>query len=220
MNKLNIIGFYPERLNILLDLACSSLGFKQFNVLENMEAATPQHYVPSGEYEVTFYNCHEQEHSFVSRDDYAFGVIGTRSKELVYNFFREKIGMERHNFPDLVHPTCVISESASLDYGCQVENLVSVNVLAEIGFGATIKTKSYVGHHTRLGDYVTVNPGVIISGFVEVGSKTLIGSGAVIRDGIQIGQNCLIGMGSVVVKDIPDHSVAYGNPCKVVSTNP
>lgn len=31
----------------------------------------------------------------------------------------------------------------------------------------------------------------------------------------EIGDNCVIGAGSVIIKDIPENSVAYGNPCRV-----
>lgn len=34
--------------------------------------------------------------------------------------------------------------------------------------------------------------------------------------GVTIGNNVVIGGGSVVVKDIPDNSIAVGNPCKVI----
>ena len=34
--------------------------------------------------------------------------------------------------------------------------------------------------------------------------------------GVTIGSNVVIGGGSVVVKDIPDNSVAVGNPCKAI----
>ena len=34
--------------------------------------------------------------------------------------------------------------------------------------------------------------------------------------GVTIGSNVVIGGGSVVVKDIPDNSVAVGNPCHVI----
>lgn len=34
--------------------------------------------------------------------------------------------------------------------------------------------------------------------------------------GVTIGDNVVIGGGSVVVKDIPNDSVAVGNPCKVI----
>ena len=33
--------------------------------------------------------------------------------------------------------------------------------------------------------------------------------------GVIIGNNCVIGYGSVVAENIPDNSVAFGNPCKI-----
>ena len=33
---------------------------------------------------------------------------------------------------------------------------------------------------------------------------------------VEIGKNCVIGMGAVVTKDIPDYSVAVGNPAQVI----
>lgn len=51
---------------------------------------------------------------------------------------------------------------------------------------------------------------------VTVGSHSWIGGDVVITPGVTIGENCVIGAGSVVTKDIPDNSVAVGNPCKVI----
>lgn len=51
---------------------------------------------------------------------------------------------------------------------------------------------------------------------VHIGRNVWIGAGAVILPGVHIGDNSVIGAGSVVTKDIPDNSVAYGNPCRVV----
>lgn len=49
-----------------------------------------------------------------------------------------------------------------------------------------------------------------------VGENAKIGANTTILPGIKIGKNSLIGAGSVVTKDIPDDSVACGNPAKVV----
>ncbi|MBQ3264451.1 MAG: sugar O-acetyltransferase [Ruminococcus sp.] len=51
---------------------------------------------------------------------------------------------------------------------------------------------------------------------VHIGEKTWIGAGAVIIPGVTVGRNCVIGAGSVVTKDIPDNSLAVGNPCRVL----
>ncbi len=54
---------------------------------------------------------------------------------------------------------------------------------------------------------------------VTIGDHVWIGGGAIILPGVTIGNNVVIGAGSVVTKDIPDNTVAYGNPCRVVREN-
>ena len=51
---------------------------------------------------------------------------------------------------------------------------------------------------------------------VSIGDNVWIGGNTVICPGVHIGSNCVIGAGSVVTKDIPDWSLAAGNPCKVI----
>lgn len=51
---------------------------------------------------------------------------------------------------------------------------------------------------------------------VTIGNNVWIGGNTVICPGVHIGDNVVIGAGSVVTKDIPDWSIAAGNPCKVI----
>ncbi|MBO5327686.1 MAG: sugar O-acetyltransferase [Clostridia bacterium] len=51
---------------------------------------------------------------------------------------------------------------------------------------------------------------------ITIGNNVWIGGNAVICPGVHIGNNVVIGAGSVVTKDIPDWSLAAGNPCKVI----
>lgn len=53
---------------------------------------------------------------------------------------------------------------------------------------------------------------------VTIGDNVWLGGNTVILPGVHIGDNVVIGAGSVVTKDIPDWSVAVGNPCRVVKT--
>lgn len=43
-----------------------------------------------------------------------------------------------------------------------------------------------------------------------------LGGNTVVCPRVHIGSNVVIGAGSVVTKDIPDWSIAAGNPCKVI----
>lgn len=51
---------------------------------------------------------------------------------------------------------------------------------------------------------------------VVIGEDSHVGANSVVLAGVTIGQRCQIGAGSVVTKDIPDFSVAVGNPAKVI----
>lgn len=51
---------------------------------------------------------------------------------------------------------------------------------------------------------------------VTIGNNVWIGGSVTILPGVTIGNNVTIGAGSVVTKDIPDSTVAVGNPCKVI----
>ncbi len=51
---------------------------------------------------------------------------------------------------------------------------------------------------------------------VTIGDNCWIGGNSVICPGVHIGNNVVIGAGSVVTKDIPDWSIAAGNPCRVL----
>ncbi|MEG2520980.1 MAG: sugar O-acetyltransferase [Christensenellaceae bacterium] len=51
---------------------------------------------------------------------------------------------------------------------------------------------------------------------ITIEDDVWIGGGAILCPGVTIGAGSMIGAGSVVTKDIPPHSVAAGNPCKVI----
>ncbi len=78
-----------------------------------------------------------------------------------------------------------------------------------------INLQCTVGHDCIMEDYVTLAPGCRISGNVTIEEGCDIGTGTCIRQGLTIGTQTVVGMGSVVVKDIPSHVMAYGNPCRV-----
>ena len=86
----------------------------------------------------------------------------------------------------------------------------------------------YVGDRVMFGPNVTIatanhpidaelrRRGLQYNKDVHIGENTWIGAGTIIVPGIHIGKNCIIGAGSIVTKDIPDNTVAVGNPCKVI----
>jgi len=51
---------------------------------------------------------------------------------------------------------------------------------------------------------------------ITIGDDVWIGGNSVINPGVTIGSDVIIGSGSVVTRDIPSHTLAAGNPCRVL----
>ncbi|MHA1527659.1 MAG: gamma carbonic anhydrase family protein [Alphaproteobacteria bacterium] len=73
------------------------------------------------------------------------------------------------------------------------------------------------GFPLTLGANVTVGHSAVLHG-CTIGEGTLIGMGAVVLNGARIGKGCLIGANALVTegKEIPDHSMAVGQPARVI----
>ena len=51
---------------------------------------------------------------------------------------------------------------------------------------------------------------------ITIGDDCWIAANSVITAGVTIGKHCVVAAGAVVTKDIPEYSVAAGNPAKVI----
>lgn len=59
------------------------------------------------------------------------------------------------------------------------------------------------------------NEGLEYAHPITVGDDVWFGANVTVLPGVKIGSNVVIGARSLVNKDIPDNSLAFGNPCKV-----
>ncbi|MDD3062874.1 MAG: acyltransferase [Massilibacteroides sp.] len=99
-----------------------------------------------------------------------------------------------------------------------------------IGLGNTIIGPTQIGNYVNLAqnvvisalnhNYENVNRSIHEQGVrtlpVSIESDVWVGANCVILPGVQIGKHAVIGAGSVVTKNIPDYSVAIGNPAKII----
>lgn len=123
------------------------------------------------------------------------------------------------------HSTAMVCPPFYCDYGYNIElgENVFINFNCVILDGAPVK----IGHHTLIGpsvqiytpqhpmNYLDRRQPVESAHPVTIGDDCWIGGGAIICPGVTIGNRCIIGAGSVVTKDVPDDSLAVGNPAIV-----
>ncbi len=146
----------------------------------------------------------------------AIGVGDNHRRELVYEKVRAIApGLE---FPAVIHPSAVVSRSATIGDGTVVCARATVGPACETGRFCLLNTGSSLDHDGRLHDFASLAPGVMTGGEVTIGRATAIGIGATLRHRIEIGENTVVGARSLVMSSLPSGVVAYGSPAKVVRT--
>jgi UDP-2-acetamido-3-amino-2,3-dideoxy-glucuronate N-acetyltransferase len=119
----------------------------------------------------------------------------------------------------------ILSKNVYIDFGvkigknCKIQNNVSVY------HGVSIEDGVFVGPHvcfTNDKNPRAINPDFTMKNSsdwkiseITVKRGASIGANSTILPGVRIGKFAMIGAGSVVTKDIPDFSLAYGNPATV-----
>lgn len=103
---------------------------------------------------------------------------------------------------------------------------MDINPTAKISFGAKLDKTNPRGVHVDSESYIA--SGVIIfthdysraiHSDTFIGKKCFIGANSIIMCGVKVADNVIIGAGSVVTKDIPENSIAAGNPARIIREN-
>jgi sugar O-acyltransferase (sialic acid O-acetyltransferase NeuD family) len=131
------------------------------------------------------------------------------------NVNRQKVAAQcAHRFHTFVHPSALVSSTASVGLGAMIMHRAVVQVESRIGAHVIVNTGAQVDHECVIDSFVHLAPGSVLCGCVHVGEGTLVGAGAVVLPGIRIGRNVLVGAGAVVTRDVPDFAIVVGNPAR------
>lgn len=146
----------------------------------------------------------------------AIGIGDNNARERITH----KVTEAGYQLPSLIHPSAVISGSATIGEGSVVMPLAVINADAAIGKGCIINSGAIVEHDCIVENYVHISPNAALSGGVHVKQNTHIGIGTNIIQNIRIGAYCITAAGSAVVHHVADYSLVAGVPATVKKNLP
>lgn len=119
-----------------------------------------------------------------------------------------------YNFRDLPHSHITIGARSLIGESCILRGQGGIQIGDDVYLGTLVQVLA-VNHVINDTTRPISHQGITAQG-ITIETGAWIGSGAILLDGVRIGRNSVVGAGAVVTKDVPDYSVAVGNPARVV----
>jgi UDP-N-acetylbacillosamine N-acetyltransferase len=115
----------------------------------------------------------------------------------------------------LIHPSAIISKSATIRRGAVVMPGTVINAEAVVEEGAIINSAAVIEHDCIIGRFAHISPNCALGGDVKVGGRTHIGIGSSVIQCLSIGSDVKVGAGAAVVNNLPDDVMAAGVPAVI-----
>ena len=120
------------------------------------------------------------------------------------------------NLVNVLHPSAIISKTATIGNGVFAGQNVVINNNSIIGNCVIINTSATIDHDNIIEDFVNISPGCHTSGRVLIKEGSFLGTGSIIIPDVVINENVLIGAGSVVINDISSSIKVVGIPAREI----
>lgn len=111
-----------------------------------------------------------------------------------------------------VGSTVTIGAGTYINSGLTLIDDYNITIGAGCLFGTNV-TLCTTGHPIDPGARAT---GHMYSFPIVIGDGAWIGAGAIVLPGVTVGRYAVVGAGSVVTRDVPEYTVAAGNPCRAI----
>ena len=123
----------------------------------------------------------------------------------------------------VIREGCAIGDDVSVwsntvvDYGCRIGNRVKIHSNCYVAQYTDVEDDAFLASGVTIANdlYPGQEPSERVMSGPSIGRGAQIGVNVTILPFVRIGPGCLIGAGAVVVFDIPEGSVAFGNPAVV-----
>ncbi|MEO8462855.1 MAG: acetyltransferase [Chloroflexota bacterium] len=128
----------------------------------------------------------------------------------------QRLAKRGAEFFTLIHPTAYVAPTARVGAGCILSPYASVGSYAELDEHVLLVMYASVAHDSRVGRYSSFSPYSAVAGGSTIGRKVFLGAYALVAPLRQVGEESKIAAGSVVYRDVPERSLATGNPAKIL----
>ncbi|MBU6081825.1 acetyltransferase [Allobacillus halotolerans] len=119
--------------------------------------------------------------------------------------------------PTLIHPTAVISPSATIGKGVYIQANAYIWTKVRINDFCIISPGAVIAHHSSIGDACLISSQATVGASITIEKEVFIGMGSTTVTGIyKIGQKSTIGAGALVLKDVDSNAVYAGVPAKKI----
>ncbi|HXI09765.1 MAG TPA: acetyltransferase, partial [Thermodesulfobacteriota bacterium] len=152
----------------------------------------------------------------VSKGDLDGIVISLHSEHRKKVFRKIRLELPELVIMPLVDGRAIVCEGVVVSRGAFIEAGSVIGPDTYIGEDVIVDMGAVVSHDCHIGDHSHLSPGCSISGVVRLEGNVMVGVGASINSQVTIGRNVVITPGSAVVTDLPDNSVASGNPARII----
>lgn len=119
-------------------------------------------------------------------------------------------------FLTLVHPTAYVAPTAKLEPGVLIYPFACVSNNARLATAVKLNYYASVGHDTQLGKYCLLAPYATVNGFGILADEVYLSTHSTVAPQVNVGYASKVSANSAVMKDVPDNSLVFGVPGRVV----
>jgi len=146
-----------------------------------------------------------KDHIVLKNVGYIIGIANMKFRRIIISQLVEK-GAQ---FVSFIHPTALISPTATIGVGCVVSHNVSIGPKATIGDFNLLNSRCTIGHDSKIGNFNFFSPQVVTGGGATIGDENFIGTNAAILPSISLGNHNTISAGMIVDKSIENDATIF-----------
>ena len=128
----------------------------------------------------------------------------------------QKIASSGGRLASIVHPTAIVSRTATVQPGTVILAQAVINARTTLGIACIVNTCATIDHDCAIDAGVHISPGAQLAGGVSVRERAWIGIGASVINNVSIGNDAIVGAAAVVLNDVAANQTVVGIPAREI----